>query len=568
MPTGSEQTTKDWLRSEDLLAKLDDIERPSKGLGGKDDYERGVDWVVAEMRRWLRTQSLPVPTETRVEAAARAIFRTTPQEPDQPYVWDGDGLQLDDDVRDLYRIAARQALTAADALPETTKGERVSEQVSSIVADMCEGLEESVADEKQVVRVDRKLFGKAVCDPGSFVAREIDEETELEHESGLEPLIDWQWRALQFGASMQVKYVPARDFVGRAEPTPTLVSYCKDRIAYLEELGDEDDLTMGKLAALRGVLEDFGDDQRIPVYNARISQYEPVTVFEIDHDGEWQSYVPKSEYDRDLKEVDGELSDADRANGELLQRVERAEGLVGRIIAKVGLYASQLDTIGPAIDSNPAFTGYGGVLHEIARFLRSIRTAAPEPTTKGSGEAPWPPPTIFCDEDYAEFDRRFAPSNPDDLDAECLAFRNKMIRADEALRELQTTTEGRERWRAKATKGSGEAVVTGSEQVTMEVTENEKQALRHELSEPYGHDIRIGIFEKLRNALDASPQSPVPDGRVTVTDEMVETAVQGFADARVPSGQGAFTRRMRAALLAALNSTTHNPEEGDDDAAA
>lgn len=38
---------------EALHAKLDAIVRPSDGLLGGDDYERGVAWAVAELRRWL-----------------------------------------------------------------------------------------------------------------------------------------------------------------------------------------------------------------------------------------------------------------------------------------------------------------------------------------------------------------------------------------------------------------------------------------------------------------------------------------------------------------------------------
>jgi hypothetical protein len=46
--------------------------------------------------------------------------------------------------------------------------------------------------------------------------------------------------------------------------------------------------------------------KKVPVYNGRIVAYEPITIFEIDHGGEWQSYVPKSEYDRDLNEARAE----------------------------------------------------------------------------------------------------------------------------------------------------------------------------------------------------------------------------------------------------------------------
>lgn len=38
-------------------------------------------------------------------------------------------------------------------------------------------------------------------------------------------------------------------------------------------------------------------------------------------------------------------------------------------------------------------------------------------------------------------------------------------------------------------------------EVVVRLSDTEQEALRHELSEPYGHEIRIGIFEKLRAAL-------------------------------------------------------------------
>jgi hypothetical protein len=41
--------------------------------------------------------------------------------------------------------------------------------------------------------------------------------------------------------------------------------------------------------------------------------------------------------------------------------------------------------------------------------------------------------------------------------------------------------------------------------VILELSDDEKAALRHQFSEPYGHEIRIGIFEKLRAALDSPP---------------------------------------------------------------
>lgn len=39
------------------------------------------------------------------------------------------------------------------------------------------------------------------------------------------------------------------------------------------------------------------------------------------------------------------------------------------------------------------------------------------------------------------------------------------------------------------------------DEVSITLTDDEKKALRHEFSEPYGHDIRIGILGKLRAAL-------------------------------------------------------------------
>jgi hypothetical protein len=47
--------------------------------------------------------------------------------------------------------------------------------------------------------------------------------------------------------------------------------------------------------------------------------------------------------------------------------------------------------------------------------------------------------------------------------------------------------------------------------VTVTLTANEVAAVRHEHSEPYGHEIRGGIFPKLRAALDAPSGSPVDD---------------------------------------------------------
>lgn len=45
-----------------------------------------------------------------------------------------------------------------------------------------------------------------------------------------------------------------------------------------------------------------------------------------------------------------------------------------------------------------------------------------------------------------------------------------------------------------------------SDTVTITLDPVEKEALRHETSEPYGHEVRTRLFEKLRAALDATTQ--------------------------------------------------------------
>lgn len=66
----------------------------------------------------------------------------------------------------------------------------------------------------------------------------------------------------------------------------------------------------------RAALDALG---RAPVYDAHIVAHEPVTVFEIDHGGEHQQYVPKWEYDRDFGEAKERYEDQARA----VEAVER-----------------------------------------------------------------------------------------------------------------------------------------------------------------------------------------------------------------------------------------------------
>lgn len=58
------------------------------------------------------TPSPKVP-EAMVEIAARALFEASAHESDLPYVWDGKGVLLDDEVKDAYRETATKILVAA-----------------------------------------------------------------------------------------------------------------------------------------------------------------------------------------------------------------------------------------------------------------------------------------------------------------------------------------------------------------------------------------------------------------------------------------------------------------------
>jgi hypothetical protein len=101
-------------------------------------------------------------------------------------------------------------------------------------------------------------------------------------------------------------------YLERVNPGDSVIAHRR----HIDEDGRYFDVVMTATSRVRT------DDERIPVFNARISQYEPVTVFEIDHDGEWQSYVPKWEYDRDLKEVEEMLADEKEARRQVEERLE------------------------------------------------------------------------------------------------------------------------------------------------------------------------------------------------------------------------------------------------------
>lgn len=66
-------------------------------------------------------------------------------------------------------------------------------------------------------------------------------------------------------------------------------------------------------------------------------------------------------------------------------------------------------------------------------------------------------------------------------------------------------------------------------EVVVRLTDDEQAALRHEFSEPYGHEIRVAIFGKLRAALDSPPVEVNETNEYRVLGEDGH-AVRGFRE--------------------------------------
>lgn len=66
-----------------------------------------------------------------VEAGARALFEASPHEFDLPYVWDGSGVLLDDEVKDAYRETASKILAATEPIIRKSEQERIREALDS-----------------------------------------------------------------------------------------------------------------------------------------------------------------------------------------------------------------------------------------------------------------------------------------------------------------------------------------------------------------------------------------------------------------------------------------------------